>query len=163
MRRVQSTLAISGRRSREEAIGSTYPSTNLPWTAPYGCGSVTIDLHPAVRSSIFPLFLFADYAHHSSRIRKLSPAIETADVIEAAAAALRPTGVPMGTVKYVSKHPLNPGHGFLPPDRGCRSLCKQCHRRTRRLQTPELPLPGRFWNRTSELRLRQHSVELPML
>jgi hypothetical protein len=71
-------------------------SIDTPCTRPrHGCGSDIPELRPAVLTSVFQLLLLTYYAHQSSRIWKLPPAIETADVIEPGAAALWPTGVPM--------------------------------------------------------------------
>jgi hypothetical protein len=52
----------------------------------HGCGSDIPEIPPVALSSILKLFLLAYYTHESSRIRKLPPTIETADVIEPVAA-----------------------------------------------------------------------------
>src|SRR5579864_5552875 len=92
-----------------------YPSTRRP---------------PSVLTSIFQLFLFTHYAHQLSRICKLLPAIETADVVKPGAGALRPSGVPVNAVKQVRKDPLRPRHTLLPHYNPNRQLtahkCSQC-------------------------------------
>jgi len=55
---------------------------------------------------MFPLFFFTLYAASTESNMQTPPAIETADLVEPAAGALRPSSVPMHAVKQVSKDPL---------------------------------------------------------
>ena len=56
---------------------------------------------PSALASILQLFLFTHYAHQLSRICKLLPTIETADVVQAGAGALGPSRVPVNAVKQI--------------------------------------------------------------
>ena len=107
---------------------------------------------PSAPASISQLFLFTHYAHQLSRICKLLPAIETTDVVEPGAGALRPSSVPMNTVEQVRKNPLRPSHILL--------LHYGPNRTTNRPQVLAVRLPGHSLNRTSERWLRLHTVEL---
>jgi hypothetical protein len=77
-------------------------------------------------TSILQLLLITYDAHQAGGIWKLPSTLETADVIEPAAPALRPRGFWMHAVKYVCQDPLYPCHSLLLHNRGLIAVFIKC-------------------------------------
>jgi hypothetical protein len=67
------------------------------------------ELLPRIKRAILELFLFGCGAHPSRRIWQFPPAVETANIIEAATIAVGPRGATVNAIKHGRENPFDPG------------------------------------------------------